>query len=214
MPTLWWRSVGHSHTRVRDGERRSTSSRTPRGQDPLEYRRALLHEHPRHLGALNLAAEKAGWGKPLPAGRAPAGSRCTSRSASYVAQVAEVSVDGGRIRVHRVVCAIDCGIVVNPDGVRGADRVGASSSACRRRCYGGITFKDGRVEQSNFHDYPVLRMPEMPVVEVHIVPSTEKSGRRRRARHAADRAGGRQRGLPPDEAARLRRLPFDLAAKA
>jgi isoquinoline 1-oxidoreductase subunit beta len=207
-PTLWWRSVGHSHSAF-VMESVIDELAHAAGQDPVAYRRKLLHEHPRHLGVLNLLAEKAGWGKPLPAGRAM-GLAVHESFGSYVAQAAEVSVDGSRVRVHRVVCAIDCGIVVNPEGVRAQLESGVAFGLSAA-LYGRITFKDGRVEQSNFNDYPVLRLPEMPVVEVHIAPSTEKSG------------GVGEPGTPPIAPAvanaifrltkkRLRKLPFDLAS--
>jgi isoquinoline 1-oxidoreductase beta subunit len=181
-------------------------------QDPLAYRRKLLQGHPRHLGALNLAAEKAGWGTPLPAGRAR-GIAVHESFGSWVAQVAEVSVEDNRIRVHRVVAAIDCGICVNPEGVR-AQMESGIVYGLSAALYGRISFKDGQVEQSNFHDYPVLRMPEMPRVEAYVVPSTAKSG------------GAGEPGTPPIAPAvanaiyaltkkRLRTLPFDLTtAKA
>jgi isoquinoline 1-oxidoreductase beta subunit len=143
-------------------------------RDPVAYRRALLKQHPRHLAALNLAAEKAGWGKPPPAGRAR-GVAVHESFGSFVAQVAEVSADGGAIRVHRVVCAIDCGVAVNPLGVA-AQLESGIAFGLGAALYSEIRFREGRVQQSNFHDYRVLRLAEMPQVEVHIVPSTAKMG--------------------------------------
>jgi isoquinoline 1-oxidoreductase subunit beta len=206
VPGLWWRSVGHSQNGFVMESLIDELAHAAK-QDPLEYRRTLLKDHPRHLGALNLAAEKAGWGKPLPAGRAR-GIAVHESFGSWVAQVAEVSVEKDRVRVHRVVCAIDCGICVNPAGVK-AQMESGIVYGLSAALYGRITLKDGRVEQSNFHDYPVLRMPEMPVVEVFVVPSTEKSG------------GAGEPGTPPIAPAvanalyvltnkRLRRLPFNL----
>jgi isoquinoline 1-oxidoreductase beta subunit len=181
------------------------------GKDPVEYRRALLKRHPRHLAALNLAAEKANWGGPLPQGRAR-GIAVHESFGSYVSQVAEVSVEKNDIRVHRVVCAIDCGVAVNPESVR-AQMEGGISFALGAALHSTLTFKDGRVQQSNFHDYRVLRMDEMPVVEVHIVPSTDKMG------------GVGEPGVPPLAPAvanavaaltgqRLRELPLRLSATA
>jgi isoquinoline 1-oxidoreductase beta subunit len=144
------------------------------GRDPLEYRRRLLEQHPRHLGALNLAAEQAGWGRPLAPGR-QRGLAVHESFGSFVAQVAEVSVSEGRVRVHRVVCAVDCGVCVNPAGVRAQIESGVAYGLTAA-LFGELTFKAGRVQQSNFHDYPVLRLNEMPEVEVHIVASTAKPG--------------------------------------
>jgi isoquinoline 1-oxidoreductase subunit beta len=177
------------------------------GKDPVEYRRKLLKDAPRHRGVLELAAAKAGWTKPLPKGQFR-GIAVHESFGSYVAQVAEISVDGGKLRVHRVVCAIDCGVCVNPAGVK-AQMESCIVYGMSAALYGEITLKDGRVQQSNFHDYPVVRMSEMPLVEVYIVPSTEKSG------------GAGEPGTPPGAPAianalfaatgkRHRRLPFQL----
>jgi isoquinoline 1-oxidoreductase beta subunit len=181
------------------------------GKDPVEYRRALLKGHSRHLGVLNLAAERAKWGTPLPKGRAR-GIAVHESFGSYVAQVAEVSVEENTIRVHRVVCAIDCGLAVNPEAVR-AQMESGISFGLGAALYSTLSFKDGRVQQSNFHDYRVLRLDEMPVVEVHIVPSTEKMG------------GVGEPGVPPIAPAvanavaaltgqRLRELPLRLTTTA
>ncbi|HKF44052.1 MAG TPA: molybdopterin cofactor-binding domain-containing protein, partial [Thermoanaerobaculia bacterium] len=177
------------------------------GQDPLAYRRRLLKDHPRHLGVLNLAAEKAGWGTPLAAGRSR-GLAVHESFESFVAQVAEVSTEGNRIRVHRVVCAVDCGVCINPAGVR-AQMESGIVFGLTAALYGELTFKDGRVQQANFNDYPILRMNEMPKIEVYIVPSREKSG------------GAGEPGTPPIAPAvanavfagtqkRLRKLPLRL----
>jgi isoquinoline 1-oxidoreductase beta subunit len=142
------------------------------GKDPYEFRRDLLTEHPRHKGVLELAAQKAGWGTPLAEGRAR-GIAVHESFGSFVAQVAEVSVKpSGEVSVHRVVCAIDCGRFVNPDIVE-AQMESGIVFGLTAALYGAITFKNGRVEQSNFHDYPLLRMKEMPRVEVYIMPSKE-----------------------------------------
>ncbi len=170
VPVLWWRSVGHTHTGF-VVESFIDECAHAAGQDPYEYRKALLAGQPRHLGVLNLAAQKANWGGPLTAGRAR-GIAVHASFGSWCAQVAEVSVEDQRIRVHRVVCAIDCGRAINPETIR-AQMEGGIVFGLSAALYGQITLKDGRVQQSNFHDYPVLRIDAMPVVEVHIVPSTE-----------------------------------------
>ena len=207
IPVLWWRSVGHSHTAFAM-ESLVDELAHAAGKDPLEYRRTLLAKHPRHLGVLNLAAEKAGWGKALPAGRA-LGIAVHESFGSWVAHVAEVGVENGAIRVHRVVVAIDCGIAVNP-GAIAAQMESCVMFGLTAALHGQLTFKDGRVLQSNFHDYPILRINEAPVVEAHIVPSTEKPG------------GVGEPGLPPIAPAvanalfkltgqRLRSLPLTLS---
>jgi isoquinoline 1-oxidoreductase beta subunit len=145
------------------------------GRDPVDYRRALLANHPRHLGVLNLAAEKAGWGSPLPAGRAR-GIAVHESFGSFVAEVAEVSLESSnRIQVHRVTCAIDCGIVVNPETIR-AQLEGAVAYGLGAALHSAITLRDGQVQESNFDGYQVLRQAEMPAVDVHIVPSKEPPG--------------------------------------
>ncbi|WP_306600390.1 xanthine dehydrogenase family protein molybdopterin-binding subunit [Geothrix sp. 21YS21S-2] len=173
VPVLWWRSVGHSHTAF-VMESLIDELAHAAGVDPLAYRRRLLQAHPRHLAVLELAAEKAGWGRPVAAGHA-LGLAVHESFGSFVAQVAEVSVDQGRPRVHRVVCAVDCGLAVNPEGVR-AQMEGAVVFGLTAALHGEITFAQGRVRQGNFHDYPLLRINEMPRVEVHILPSTAKMG--------------------------------------
>jgi isoquinoline 1-oxidoreductase beta subunit len=173
VPVLWWRSVGHSHTAFVMESMIDELARAS-GVDPVAYRRRLLADQPRHLGVLNLAAEKAGWGSPLPAGRAR-GVAVHESFGSYVAQVAEVSLANGRIRVHRVVCAIDCGIAVNPATIE-AQMESGIAFGLGAALESAITFADGRVQQSNFDDYRVLRLPAMPQVEVHIVPSRERPG--------------------------------------
>ncbi len=207
VPVLWWRSVGHSHTAFVMESLMDELAKAA-GKDPLEYRRALLQEHPRHLAALNLAAEKARWSAPMAKGRGR-GIAVHESFGSYVAQVAEVSVEKNAIRVHRVVCAIDCGVAVNPESVR-AQMESGIAFGLGAALYSELTLKDGRVQQSNFHDYRVLRLDEMPMVEVHIVPSTEKMG------------GVGEPGTPPIAPAvanavaaltgqRLRELPLRLA---
>ena len=173
IPVLWWRSVGHSHTAfVVESFIDELAAAAKR--DPLEYRRQLLKKAPRHLGVLNLAAQKAGWGKPLPKGHFR-GIAVHESFGSFIAQVAEVSVENNRVHLHRVVCAVDCGVCVNPASVA-AQMEGGVVYGLSAALYGELSFKDGRVQQSNFHDYPLLRLQEMPRVEVHIVHSSEKPG--------------------------------------
>jgi isoquinoline 1-oxidoreductase beta subunit len=174
VPTLWWRSVGHSHTAF-VVETLVDELAHAAGKDPVEFRRGLLGGHPRVKRVLEFVADKAGWGKPPPAGRGR-GIAVHESFGSYVAHVADVSVsDAGRVRVDRVVAAIDCGPVVNPDTVR-AQLEGATAFGLTAALYGEISFEKGRVKQRNFHDYPLLRINEMPVVEAHIVPSDDKMG--------------------------------------
>jgi isoquinoline 1-oxidoreductase beta subunit len=177
VPVQWWRSVGSTHTAF-STETFVDEVATASGKDPLALRRGLLAKHPRHLAALELAAREGGWGQPLAAGKAGEkrgrGLAVHESFNTVVAQVVEVTVrpDNG-YSVDRVVCAVDCGIAVNPDVVR-AQMEGGIGYGLSAALYGAITVKDGAVEQSNFHDYPVLRINEMPKVDVHIVPSGEK----------------------------------------
>ena len=170
VPIQWWRSVGHTHTAF-VMETFIDELAAAGGKDPVEFRRGLLGKAPRHLGVLNLAAEKAGWGSPLPAGRAR-GIAVHESFNSFVSEVAEVSIEGGRPRVHRVVCAVDCGVAINPDIIHMQMESGIAY-ALSALLYGEVTLRDGLVQQANFDSYKVLRIPEMPVVEVHIVPSAE-----------------------------------------
>lgn len=213
IPVLWWRSVGHSYNGFVMESLVDELAHAAR-QDPVAYRRTLLEKHPRHLAALNLAAEKAGWGSALPQGRAR-GVAVHESFGSFIAQIAEVSVDRSPqarhpIRVHRVVCAIDCGLAVNPEGVR-AQMESGIAFGLGAALHNEVTFRDGQVQQSNYHDYQVLRLDEMPKVEVHIVPSTERMG------------GAGEPGTPPIAPAvanaifaltgqRLRELPLRLPA--
>jgi isoquinoline 1-oxidoreductase beta subunit len=174
VPTLWWRSVGHSHTSF-VVESFLDEVAHALGKDPYRYRQELLAGHPRHLGVLNEAARLADWDKPLPAGHGR-GIAVHESFKSFVAQVAEVSLDeSGSLRVHRVCCAIDCGRMVNPDIIAAQIESGVAFGLSAA-LYGAITLKDGRVEQSNFDSYPMLRLDAMPRVEVHIVKSAEKPG--------------------------------------
>lgn len=220
FPVMWWRSVEHSvNCFVVESFVDELAAAAKR--DPLAFRLALLAQ-PRQVkipaegsepaldtarfkGVLELAAQKAGWGKPLPAGRFR-GIAAQFSFHSYAAQVAEVSVTKGKVRVHRVVAAIDCGRVIHPDGVA-AQVESAIVYGLTATLKSAITVKDGRIEQSNFHDYEMLRIDEMPVVEVHVVPST------------APPTGTGEPGLPPIAPAvanavfaatgkRIRRLPI------
>ncbi|MCP1843582.1 isoquinoline 1-oxidoreductase beta subunit [Bradyrhizobium sp. USDA 4524] len=174
IPTAFWRSVGPSHN-VFVTESVIDELAAAAKQDPVDYRRALLGKSPRAKAALELAAAKAGWGGKLPAGRGR-GVSLQFVFGSYLAQVAEVEVaKDGSVRVHRVVCAMDCGTVVNPDTVQAQLQSGINFGVTAA-LYGEITLKDGRVEQSNFDSYQMLRIDQAPAIEVHIVPSTEPPG--------------------------------------
>jgi len=173
VPVQWWRSVGHSHTAFAT-ECFIDELATLAHQDPYRFRRALLQKHPRHLGVLDLAAQKAGWAKPLPKGRAR-GIAVHASFESFSAQVAEVSVTEGKIQVHRMVCAIDCGRYVNP-GIIAAQTQGGAIFGASAALFQELTFENGRLQQTNFHSFPMLRMNECPEIETHIVESTEKSG--------------------------------------
>lgn len=211
IPTGPWRSVGASQNAFAvecfiDELAHAT------GADPYEYRHRLLAHVPRYRAVLELAARKADWGTPLPQGRGR-GIALYYSFASWVAEVAEVLVSPeGMIKVERVVCAIDCGMTVNPDTIR-AQLEGAVAFALTAALKGEITIDGGRVEQSNFHDYPLLTLAEMPEVEVHIVPSSEPPG------------GVGEPGVPPLGPAvanavfdatgqRLRRQPLRIATSA
>ena len=211
VPVLWWRSVGSTHTAY-STETFVDELAAAAGKDPVAFRRALLAKHPRFVATLDLAASKAGWGRPLAPGKAGEkrgrGVAVHESFGSVVAQVAEVTVKGKEIRVDRVVCAVHCGVAVNPDNVR-AQMEGGIGFGLSAALHGAITFTGGAVDQSNFHDYPVLRINEMPAIEVHIVPSADKP------------SGVGEPGVPPVAPAvanavaaatgqRLRKLPFAL----
>ncbi|PYO69782.1 MAG: twin-arginine translocation pathway signal protein [Gemmatimonadetes bacterium] len=174
IPVGFWRSVNNSYNAFAVESFIDEVAHAAK-KDPYEYRRDLLGKAPRHLGALNLAASKAGWGTAPPAGRAR-GIAVYKSFESYVAEVAEVSVaSDGAVKVHRVVCAVDCGPVVNPSIVE-AQMESAIVYGLTAALYGEIAIEGGRVKQSNFHDYQMLRLAEMPKVEVYIVPSTDAQG--------------------------------------
>jgi isoquinoline 1-oxidoreductase subunit beta len=177
VPVQWWRSVGSTHTAF-STETFLDQLAAAAGKDPFQLRRALLAKHPRHRAALELAASEGNWGQPLAEARRGErrgrGIAVHESFSTVVAQVAEVTVkpDGG-LRIDRVVCAVDCGIAVNPDVIR-AQMESGIAYGLSAALHGAITLKDGAVEQSNFHDYPPLRMSEMPRVGVYIVRSGEK----------------------------------------
>jgi isoquinoline 1-oxidoreductase beta subunit len=173
VPVGFWRSVNNSFNAFAV-ESFVDELAAAAKKDPVEYRRALLAKQPRHLGVLELAAAKGGWGTPAPTGRAR-GVAVWKSFDSYIAQVVEVSIDQGVVTVHRVVCAVDCGQVVNPDTVE-AQMQSAIVFGLSAALRGAITIYRGSVQQSNFNDYEPLRMREMPVVEVHIVPSSAAPG--------------------------------------
>jgi isoquinoline 1-oxidoreductase beta subunit len=174
IPTAFWRSVGPSHS-VFVVESFMDELAAAAKQDPVAYRRALLDNAPRAKAVLDLAAEKAGWGQPLP-DRVGRGVSVQFVFATYMAHVAEVEVSrSGAVRVRRVVCAVDCGTVVNPDTVR-AQIQSAIMFGITAALHGNITLKNGRVEQTNFDTYQILRINEAPAIEVHIVQSSQPPG--------------------------------------
>jgi isoquinoline 1-oxidoreductase subunit beta len=211
VPVLWWRSVENTHTAY-SKEVIIDELAQAAGEDPVAFRLKFLGKHPRHAGALKLVAEKAGWDQPFPKEKGRGRGVAVHESfGTVVAQVAEVTVRGNEITVDRVVCAVDCGIAVTPDVVK-AQMQSAIGYGLSAALMGKITLTDGHVDQSNFHQYQVLRLKDMPrVVEVYVVPST----------HAPSGVG--EPGTPPIAPAvanavraatgiRLHTLPFDLAA--
>ena len=206
LTVLWWRSVSHTHTGFVNESFLDEVAHAG-GKDPYELRRELLKDQPRHRHVLELAAEKSGWGTPLPEGRAR-GIAMRKSMETFVAEVAEVSVEGGKVHVHKVVAAIDCGIAINPWNVV-AQVESAIVFGLTAALHGELTLEKGRVQQSNFHDYPMLRMDEMPEIEVHVVDSD------------APPTGVGEPGVPPIAPAvanalftltgkRVRRLPIRL----
>ena len=210
---LWWRSVGHTHTGY-VMETMLDELATAAGQDALAFRLALLAQSKekdkaeRAAGVLKLAAAKAGWGKPMQAGMAQ-GIAMQESFGSFVAEVVDVSMTNGKVKVERVVCAVDCGVAVNPDVIR-AQMEGGIGYALGALYYSEIGIEKGRAVQRNFDTYRALRIHEMPVVEVHIVPSTVAP------------SGVGEPGVPPLAPAvanavarlggpRVRRLPFTRA---
>jgi CO/xanthine dehydrogenase Mo-binding subunit len=173
VPAGFWRSVGPSQNTFFLESFIDELAHAAR-RDPFEVRREMLSANPRLRRVLELAAEKSGWGAPLPAGRAR-GIAVLEDRGSFVAEVAEVSVERNRVRVHKVTCAADCGLVIHP-GIVEAQLSGSVIAGLTAALYGEITIEKGRVKQSNFHDYPMLRMREVPQIDVYIVPSQEEPG--------------------------------------
>jgi isoquinoline 1-oxidoreductase subunit beta len=175
IPTAFWRGVGPTHN-IFVVESFIDELAVIAKQDPFEYRRALLDKSPRAKAVLELAAERAGWDRPLPPRSGRGISLLHAFGETYIAEVAEVSVSNdGEVRVQRVVCAVDCGMIVNPDTVK-AQMESGIIFGITAALFGEITIKDGRVEQSNFDDYRMLRINEAPLIEVHLVKSTEAPG--------------------------------------
>ncbi len=209
IPTAFWRSVGPSHN-VFVTESFLDELAAAAKQDPVAYRRALLDKNPRAKAVLELAAKKAGWGQPLPE-RAGRGVSLQFVFATYMAHVAEVEVSkDGAVRVRRVVCAVDCGTVVNPDTVR-AQIQSAVNFGITAALHGEITLKNGRVEQSNFDNYQMLRINEAPTVEVHIVQSFEPPGGMGEAGTSAI-VPAVSNAIFAATGKRLRKMPIDPAA--
>jgi len=204
VPVLWWRSVGHSFSAFVK-ETLVEECAVAAGKDPVAYRLGLLSQHPRQQAALRLAADKAGWGTATP-GRFK-GAAVHESFESVVAQIAELSVgQDGAVKVHNVTCVIDPGMVINPDTVK-AQMESGIVFGLSMAFYGAITFTNGRVDQGNFDDYPVLRIEDMPTIDVHIIQSGAKMG------------GVGEPGVPPIAPAvanailaatgkRIRRLPI------
>lgn len=170
VPVLWWRSVGHTHTAY-VMETMIDRLAKEAGKDPVAFRRELIKDDPRKLAVLDLAAEKAGWTTPPAEGRYR-GVAVHKSFGTYVAEVVEISMDGTDVKVEKVVCAVDCGIAVNPDTIK-AQMEGGIGFGLGAVLRNGITLTDGAVDQANFDTYEPIRLSDMPEVEVHIVPSAE-----------------------------------------
>ncbi len=209
IPTAFWRSVGPSHNVfVTEGFMDELAAAAK--QDAVAYRRALLDKSPRAKAVLELVAEKAGWGQPLP-DRVGRGVSLQFVFATYMAQVAEVEVSrDGEVRVRRVVCAVDCGTIVNPDTVR-AQIQSAIMFGLTAALYGKISLKDGRVEQTNFDTYQILRINEAPAIEIHIVQNSEPPGGMGEAGTSAV-APAVTNAIFAATGKRLRKLPIDTTA--
>ncbi len=210
VPVLWWRAVGSTHTAYAT-EVFLDEIISAVGADQVQYRLDLLKDHPRHAGVLKLAAEKAGWGTPLQEGH-HWGVAVHESFSSYVAELAEVSVEDGDVIVHRVVAAVDVGTAINPDTIK-AQVEGGVGFGLGSVLQEEITLTDGEVDQGNYDTYLPLRMERMPQVEVHIVPSTERP------------TGIGEPGVPPIGPAvanavfratgqRVRTLPFEKGFKS
>jgi isoquinoline 1-oxidoreductase beta subunit len=206
VPTSWWRGVGPTHN-VFVVESFIDELAAAAKQDPVAYRKSLLGHNPRALGVLTLVAEKAGWGMPLPKGHGR-GVMVQFAYGSYVAMVAEVEVAGdGSIKVHRLVCAVDCGLAVNPDTIE-AQTQGGAIFGLTAALHGNITFANGRVEQGNFDTYLPMRIDEVPVIETHLVASAEAPGGIGEAATAAV-SPAVANAIFAATGKRVRRLPFD-----
>ncbi|WP_343712492.1 molybdopterin cofactor-binding domain-containing protein [Inquilinus sp.] len=209
VPTSWWRGVGPTHN-VFVVESFVDELAAAAKQDPVEYRKSLLGHNPRALGVLTLVAEKAGWGTPMPKGHGR-GVMVQFAFGSYVAMVAEVEVAGdGSIKVHRLVCAVDCGLAVNPDTIE-AQTQGGALFGLTAALHGNITFVNGRVEQANFDTYLPMRIDEVPVIETHLVKSAEAPGGIGETATAAV-APAVGNAIFAATGKRLRSLPFDTDA--
>ncbi|MFE0754508.1 molybdopterin cofactor-binding domain-containing protein [Inquilinus sp. NPDC058860] len=206
VPTSWWRGVGPTHN-VFVVESFIDELAAAAKQDPVAYRKALLGHNPRALAALTLATEKAGWGTPMPKGHGR-GVMVQFAFGSYVSMVAEVEVAGdGSIKVHRLVCAVDCGLTVNPDTIE-AQVQGGAIFGLTAALHGNITFANGRVEQGNFDTYLPMRIDEVPVVETHLIKSAEAPGGIGETATAAV-APAVANAIFAATGKRLRALPFD-----
>lgn len=206
VPTSWWRGVGPTHN-VFVVESFIDELAAAARQDPVAYRKALLAHNPRALGALTLAAEKAGWGTPMPKGHGR-GIQVQFAFGSYVSLVAEVEVSAdGTVKVHRIVCAVDCGLAVNPDTIE-AQVQGGAIFGLTAALHGSITFADGRVEQANFDTYLPMRIDEVPVIETHLIQSAEAPGGIGETATAAV-APAVANAIFAATGKRLRSLPFD-----
>jgi len=173
VPVGYWRSVGPSqNTFITESFIDEIAYAAEK--DPFEYRKKLLKNHPRLLNVLELAAEKSGWGKKLLAGHTM-GIAVVEDKGSACAQVAEISIEQSQVQIHRIVCALDCGQVIHP-GIVESQTVGSVVFGLTAALYGEINIKEGRVVQSNFHDYPLLGIHEMPDVEVYLVDSNDEPG--------------------------------------
>jgi isoquinoline 1-oxidoreductase beta subunit len=173
VSVLWWRSVGNNHTAYVVETMIDQAAHAAK-KDPVAYRRELLKHTPRSLAVLNVAAEKAGWDKPLPPGRYRGVAVHTSFR-SYVAQVVEISLADGKLIVHKVTCAVDCGLAVNPDGVR-MQMESSIIFGLTMALYGELSIENGQVIQHNFYDYKMARMNEAPQIDVHLVPNSGQMG--------------------------------------
>ena len=209
MMTGWWRGVGVTHNSF-PVESFIDEMAAAAGKDPVEFRRLLLAESPRAKAVLDLAAEKAGWGMPMPAGKGR-GVAVILLFGTYTAQVAEVSVDAqGDVRLDRVVCAVDCGRVINPDGAK-AQMEGGIIFGASAALYNAIDIENGRIVQTNFDTYRVMRIDEAPTIEVYFVDSDQPPTGTGEPGTAAI-AGAIGNAVSAATGKRLRKLPVDRGA--